>query len=146
MECKVCGSKWVANKYHKLCAKHNAERLREDKVSRGDVDEYGMSIKTKAMIEDDEKLYEKAFSLSNHKCEECGVELNTIFRDSDGRVVNRSRYAHRFPKSTYPRLRHEVWNIVNLCLPCHQKYDFGDAKSMRIYKESLILKESYGEK
>ena len=82
----------------------------------------------------DETFYEKCFNKSNHKCEECGEQLNTDFRDENGKVMNRWRYSHVIPKSIAPELRHNILNINNLCLKHHMKWENEDKKNMDIYE------------
>lgn len=85
----------------------------------------------------DELFYEKCFNKSDHKCEECGKQLNTDFRDEEGRIVNRWRYSHVIPKSIAPELRHDILNINNLCLFHHMMWENGDKESMKIYEGNV---------
>lgn len=127
MKCKKCGYPYVVNKWFGLCKVCNHERLhRVESVSE----------KTQVKIDKDEETYEKVFNSSDHKCEECGVRLNEEFRDDEGRVSCRWRYSHILPKSIYPKLRHNVLNFNNLCLECHQVWDFGDKKRMKIFDKN----------
>ena len=84
----------------------------------------------------DEEFYKKCFDNSNHKCEECGEDLPTIFRNEEGRVVARWRYSHIIPKSIAPELRHSIKNINHLCLIHHSEWENGDKEKMKIYKEN----------
>lgn len=154
--CK-CGSTYIVNKKYNLCQACNNERLHGSKYgkrcelsqsnrkplkSKKKGLKKGLSAKAIAVIKKDEETYEKVFNLSeNHKCEECGTQLNIEFRDNEGKVNCRWRYAHRWAKSSYPEWRHEVKNIMNLCLICHQRYDFADVKNMKVYQSSLAIKE-----
>ena len=63
-------------------------------------------------------------------------QLPKDFRDEDGKVMYRARYSHIVPKSIAPELRHDENNINHLCFTCHQKWDFGNKKEMRIYDEN----------
>jgi len=81
----------------------------------------------------DELFYERCFNMSDHKCEECGCDLPTEFRDMDGNIVARWRYSHIIAKSISRSLRHDVKNINHLCLKHHTQWDFGDRKAMSIY-------------
>jgi hypothetical protein len=42
-------------------------------------------------------------------------------------------FSHILSKGSQPKLRHVKANINILCLECHQKWEFGDKKSMDIY-------------
>lgn len=88
----------------------------------------------------DEAFYEECFNVSNHKCEECGTNLPTEFRDSEGNVNARWRYSHIVAKSIAPELRHEVNNINHLCLKHHTQWDHADRENMKIYEKN---KERY---
>jgi hypothetical protein len=84
-------------------------------------------------LAEDEAFYQECFDLSNHKCEECGVQLPTEFRNDEGKVNARWRYSHIVAKSIAPELRHDTNNINHLCLKHHTQWDHGDKKSMKIY-------------
>lgn len=135
LKCK-CGSTNIVNKHFNLCFYCNNERLHGNKYGKQTA---RINIKEDLVlrkIKEDEDFYEKCFDASKHVCEECGCKLNTVFRGEDNRVLCRWRYAHRLPKSVYPEYRHKLWNIVNLCLDCHTKYDFGDKSNMKVWKET----------
>lgn len=104
-----------SKKSEKISFWQNAEKDKVDKIAK------------------DEAFYEKCFNSSDHKCEECGVELPDIFRDENGKVVARWRYSHIIPKSIANELRHNVDNINHLCLQHHKEWENGDKKSMKIY-------------
>jgi len=156
-KCKECESPHVVNSFFSLCQKCNNNRLygnefgkMYDSVKRPtgfknkpkNNIKGGLSDKAKNTIKKDEELYEKVFSCSDHRCENCGAQLNIDFRDNEGRVIARWRYAHLIAKSIAPKLRHTVENVVNLCLECHQQLDFGDKEKMINWKyiESRIKK------
>lgn len=107
------------------------------KKKRRSISAPNIKKKEKTTFHKDEELYEKVFNNSNHRCEECGGKLNDVFRDENGKIINRWRYSHVIAKSIAPQLRHKVENINNLCLQDHQKWDFGsneEKKKMRIYE------------
>jgi len=165
--------KEIANKHWKLCAICNRERLDEGKEPRAykyvrkdikavkttetrlkrDIDKgssrhklvYGGGGKPKGLsnLILDEVFYEKCFNNSNHECEECGTSLPIEFRDGAGKLIARFRYSHIVAKSIAPELRHSLKNINHLCLRCHTKWDFGDKKSMDIYRANSILLPDY---
>lgn len=87
----------------------------------------------------DEEFYEKCFNLSNHECEECGTPLPDIFRGDKGEVLARWRYSHIMAKSIAPQHRYNTDNINHLCMSCHQIWDQGDKKTMKIYVKNLVL-------
>lgn len=100
--------------------------------------------KRKTTLQLDEELYERVFnSCKIHECEECGTKLNDNFRNDKGFIESRFRYSHIIPKSIASELRHEDENINNLCLPCHQKWDFGNKKEMRIYVDNQLKYPRY---
>lgn len=151
-ECKNCKkNKRIVNKFFNLCLECNNERLHGSKygkqykhtprrnnafkLSKNSLSG-GLSEKAKLAIEKDEKFYEECFNLSNHRCEECDAQLNTEFRDDDGRIIMRIRYSHILPKSTYPRLRHNVLNINHLCGDHHSEWENGDKENMKIFKKN----------
>jgi hypothetical protein len=172
MECKKCGSKYVSNKWFKLCSECNNERLHGSKygkvldrkekeikplrssnieptrkriIDKGKRVVYGGGGKSKSFqnILLDEIFYEKCFNKSNHKCEECGNNLPEEFRGEDGKILYRARYSHIIPKSIAPELRHDVDNINHLCVECHHNWDFGGKADMKIYGKNQLLFPKY---
>lgn len=163
MECSKCGGdKILINKHFKLCLSCNNERLHGSKFGKSyksiknDIKPV-KSTKNRAKSIDriqinnqclqkeqkkdsnlikDERLYEKSFNLSDHKCEECLKPLPDRFRDDDGKIIARWRYSHIIPKSVAPQLRHKVENINNLCLEHHEEWENGDKKSMKIWADN----------
>jgi hypothetical protein len=162
--CKNCKKKQkISNAFFGLCLICNNERLRlKNGVKKNKTTKYmqkqkefnkkannklksdfkeSLGRKTNekkrngAIIED-EKFYEQSFNLSNHKCEECNKQLSTDFRGEDGKVLVRWRYSHVIPKSIAPELRHNLLNINNLCLQCHQEWENGDKVKMSIFSHN----------
>ncbi len=139
MCCNKCGeNKEIVNKHFVLCLKCNNGRLESRKVSNKKIEKISHSPKkvnkTQVKIDEDEEFYLECFKLSNHICEECGIQLPTEFRDDKGRVIARWRYSHILPKSIYPELRHDTSNINHLCLIHHIQWDHGDKTVMNIYE------------
>jgi nitrate reductase cytochrome c-type subunit len=99
--------------------------------------------KRNSAIIEDEKFYEQSFNLSNHKCEECNKQLPTDFRGEDGKVIARWRYSHVIPKSIAPELRHNLLNINNLCLQCHQEWENGNKFKMNIFNNNYTNFSNY---
>jgi uncharacterized protein YecE (DUF72 family) len=159
MNCKECnGSKKIVNKHFGLCQECNNIRLHGSKygktytISKKEIKPLRTSKKSvkkslfsnvKATpkknverIKKDEIFYEECFNLSNHKCEECGTQLPTEFRNDEGDVNARWRYSHIVAKSIAPELRHNTNNINNLCLKHHTQWDHGDKENMKIYNKN----------
>tara|TARA_R110001632_G_scaffold179769_1_gene299712 strand:- start:344 stop:850 length:507 start_codon:yes stop_codon:yes gene_type:complete len=159
MSCKGCNdSKSIVNKHFGLCQECNNIRLHGSKygktytISNKDIKPL-RTRKNKAKkslfsnvkatpkknikrLAEDEAFYEECFNLSNHKCEECGVQLPTEFRDDEGNVNARWRYSHIVAKSIAPELRLDVSNINHLCLSHHTQWDHADKENMKIYKKN----------
>jgi ribosomal protein S27E len=85
----------------------------------------GPSKNVKEKIDLDTKFYEEIWSERPHYCEECDKSL--------GSKWERYMFSHILSKGSQPKLRHVKANINILCLECHQKWEFGDKKSMDIY-------------
>lgn len=139
---RMHGSKWGKQSPHKEKKKKEPARksMFVDLASGNDktvYHVYGGRRSGKSMIAKlfmDNAFYKQVFNRSDHKCEECSTQLNDVFEDESGKVLNRWRYSHIIPKSIAPELRHEVGNMNNLCLKCHMEWENGDKKSMKIYK------------
>jgi len=116
MKCTKCKEeKTITNSHFSLCRKCNDERLEERKdkkvhkhttLDKNTLKPNENKVKSKTkrslsspdfskeekkpdLIKLDELFYEECFNLSDHKCEECGVNLPEIFRDLDGKIVAR---------------------------------------------------------
>ena len=166
MNCKSCNiEKNIVNKHYGLCLECNNIRLHGSKYGKS----YTMSKKeikplkrrnTKSKkslfsnvkatpkknvkrLAEDEAFYEECFNMSNHKCEECGVQLPTEFRDDEGNVNARWRYSHIVAKSIAPELRHDTNNINHLCLKHHTQWDHADRENMKIYNSNRIRLPRY---
>lgn len=159
MSCNKCNKdKVIVNKHYGLCLECNNIRLHGSKygktynVSKKEIKPLRRRKKDSKKslfsnvkptpkrnierIKRDEAFYEKCFNQSNHKCEECGTQLPTEFRDSQGNVNARYRYSHIVAKSIAPELRYDTNNINHLCLKHHTQWDHGDKKSMKIYNKN----------
>jgi hypothetical protein len=163
MKCKKCKKETeIANKHFGLCLPCNNIRLHGSKYGKQykKIGRDRKSLKTpknrlKHKVIDGEKVfkkqggrrfgknfeldelfYEKCFNKSNHKCEECSVELPNDFRDTNGKIIARFRYSHIVAKSIASELRHDINNINHLCAKCHTKWDFGNKKEMKIYDKN----------
>lgn len=139
MDCNNCGlNRNIVNKHFGLCSQCNYMRLKENKLANKTLVKKlhlpHKVNKVKLKIDKDEAFYFECFSSSNHICEECGIELPTIFKDENGKIIARWRYSHILPKSTFPELRHNITNINHLCLPHHIEWDHGDKTKMKVYK------------
>tara|TARA_R110002050_G_scaffold276317_4_gene421531 strand:- start:1223 stop:1738 length:516 start_codon:yes stop_codon:yes gene_type:complete len=166
MSCKKCGSKYVVNKWFNLCSKCNNIRLHGSKygkaivhkqnekkplktalkkrvVDKGALNKKPKQKKVNKNLLLDELLYKRVFEKSDHKCEECGVDLPTNFRNDDGFIEARYRYSHIIPKSIAPELRHNDDNINNLCIKCHHEWDFGIKTKMKIYIKNQLKFPNY---
>ena len=91
----------------------------------------GPSKKAKAKIDIDTHFYEEIWGERFHYCEECHKEL--------GDKWERYMFSHILSKGSHPSLRHDKDNINLLCLDCHQKWEFGDKKSMDIYPDNEAI-------
>ena len=161
MSCSNCNKELeIVNKYFKLCQRCNNLRLHDNEfgkvyknvlesnksrrsaiISPGNKRSKSLFSSVIKIVKDsklelDEAFYEECFKNSDHKCEECGINLPTEFRSEDGRVIARWRYSHIVAKSIAPELRHNIDNINHLCLVHHTQWDHGDRKNMKIFTEN----------
>jgi len=153
MRCSECNKDQykLANMFFKLCSDCNNIRLHGNKygkqkstIGNKPKNKRRKSLFTKQVIENkglttrekDLILYRKVFDSSDHKCENCGVQLNTEFYDDKGHVKDIFTYSHIVQKSIASEIRHEVDNINRLCKTCHTRWEFGDKTNMRIYAKN----------
>ncbi len=85
----------------------------------------GPSKNVKEKIDLDTAFYKEMWSEKAHYCEECDKDL--------GGKWERYMFSHILSKGSQPKLRHNKDNVNILCLECHQRWEFGDKKSMKIY-------------
>jgi len=145
--CSKCGKPFfIVNKTHNLCADCNHIRLhgetrlqsaiKKQKTQKRKLYKIKPSKKRKETLEKDRDTYFQLFNKSNCECEECTAPLPTDFEDENGSLIYIHRYSHILGKKAYPEYRNELWNFNELCLSCHQIWDFGDKKSMKIYNKN----------
>ena len=91
----------------------------------------GPSKNAKEKIDLDTAFYKELWSERPHYCEECDKDL--------GSKWERYMFSHILSKGSQPRLRHNKENVNILCLECHQSWEFGDKKAMRIYPSNEIM-------
>lgn len=135
--------RFIVNKHFGLCHTCNNIRLHGNKYGKPkkQVKQYASvggrrTGKSIVAIMADEAFYEECFNACKvHECEECGGRLPRIFRNA-GKVIAKWRYSHIIPKSIAPHLRHVLKNINHLCFDCHQEWENGNKKEMKIYKKN----------
>ena len=93
----------------------------------------GPSKNAKEKIDLDTAFYKELWSERFHHCEECGKDL--------GSKWERYMFSHILSKGSQPKLRHNKDNVNILCLECHQRWEFGNKKSMKIYPANEIIIE-----
>tara|TARA_R110002020_G_scaffold440030_2_gene650607 strand:- start:51 stop:461 length:411 start_codon:yes stop_codon:yes gene_type:complete len=98
----------------------------------------GPSKNVKAKIDLDTNFYKEIWGERFHYCEECHKDL--------GDKWERYMFSHILSKGSNPAFRHDKDNINILCLECHQKWEFGDKKSMGIYPENEEIIQMLREK
>lgn len=79
----------------------------------------------------DSQFYKLVWSVKPPECEECGCHLGFV-----PKAVNVS---HILTKGAYPSFRHDLRNVNMLCFKHHNQWEFGDRKSMRIYKSNMKI-------
>ena len=68
---------------------------------------------------------ERIWNAREHVCANCGVHLPSPFI--------KTNFSHFLVKKTYRKIRYLAANIDLLCIACHNKWEFGDRNSMKIY-------------
>lgn len=93
------------------------------------------SAKKKESMKDDKQYYRWAIASNIAKnngkcyCEECGVEI----QEPIGMNVS-----HILSKGAWPEFYNHQLNHNILCLKHHHQWEFGDKKSMKIYKPNQL--------
>lgn len=155
MCCSVCGSKYIVNKKYNLCSNCNYIRLHgesrfdteirkaskkrlEHKIYKKGYNSINIERKRVLTLQKDRETYYKVFVSNPNLCQECGVSLNSVFEDEQGKILNVWQYSHIISKAAAPHLRHNYKNLQRLCFSCHQQWEFGDRTQMKIYGENLV--------
>lgn len=86
-----------------------------------------MSDKAKSQIARDTAFYKEIWEERPHSCENCGINLGDTWK--------RYMFSHLITKGAHPELRYDKRNLSMSCLKCHQQYETGDRKSMRVYEK-----------
>ncbi len=157
--CK-CGSVWIVNKTYNLCSECNHIRLHgitqyeaaqrrqkentrcKSKKKRKPLKSSTATIKKrKETLRKDRALYLHIFNTKNNECEECSKQLPSEFENEEGKIIYIAQYSHILSKGAFPEFRHHKLNINRLCLKCHEKWEFGDKKNMKIFNSNQKLIE-----
>jgi hypothetical protein len=157
-DCSGCNAAGVTivNAWYRLCIKCNSQRIGEHKVEGEKaqkqqitfIPKREISPKTLAKIKADNDIYVAVWeSKSSHNCEECGRDLGGMYAPN-GRI-KRWIFSHIISKGARPDMRSDTRNFNLLCYDCHQQYEFGDRRAMKIWpkNEEIIelLKSEYRE-
>lgn len=130
-KCKYDGCTYEGILYSKgYCQKHywiQNKSKNKDKVDK--------------VLKEDESTYYTVFMCKKHECEECGSPLTKKFKDDKGKIIDRWQYSHILSKGAHPKLRNNPLNFNRLCFDCHQKWEFGDRKSMKIFIDNQFIIE-----
>jgi hypothetical protein len=163
--CRGCGKdKFIVNKTHMLCLDCNHFRLHKKTRFETAKEKFDSSLpklkikplkqrkwvvksttKTKEKRQEtlckDRETYFKVFKNKPHNCEECDMPLPEVFEDENGDIVMIAQYSHILGKQAWPEFRHNPENFNRLCMGCHDKWDHGDKRSMKIYEKNGIIIE-----
>mgnify|MGYP003136093868 CR=1 FL=1 len=111
--CNSCSKEtWIFHKSKNLCKYCNQKQKLEKKKDK---------------IREDNLWYKEAFENSNKICEECNKKLKTF---------SRANVSHILSKGAFPKYRYHKDNYNILCFDCHQIWEFGDKKNMRIWNKN----------
>ena len=143
MGCKIggCGDP-ISNAFHKLCVRHNQDRLKANKKPKGDVTIVNVKqpikitkmrpkvakIKVAAVtikhedvnpynVSGQKELFGIIWKERPHVCVQCNTKL--------GDEAKAHFFSHIYPKSIRPWLKLDPDNIELLCMECHHEHDFG---------------------
>jgi hypothetical protein len=87
------------------------------------------------------KFYKQAWESKEHICEECGRYLVNFSPGYISHILSRGAHIDKAK---------DLRNVNILCFECHQKWEFGDRKKMKIYDKNQItiqiLKDEYNAK
>jgi len=85
----------------------------------------------------DTSTYLKVWNNKPHECEECGKWLEYAVQENV--IKDRSVFSHILSKGAFPEHRNNVENFNLLCFEHHQQYEFGNRKSMKIFKNNELI-------
>ena len=79
------------------------------------------------------KFYLWCIEHKPHICEECGKPLP---------FINACNVSHILSRGAHPDKAHDPRNVNILCLDCHNRWENGDRRSMRIWDKNERIIES----
>ena len=102
---------------------------------------FGMDINTRIEIqqhlfgeghspEENERFYRYCWDIYTQVCSECMKPL---------RQYSAVYISHILSRGAFTDCAHDVRNINILCFDCHQRWENGDRKSMRIYSRNMRI-------
>ena len=162
MSCSKCGNNYnIVNKKYNLCQPCNHKRLHPEEdtrkgysppftqtiiqkeykpIKRSKIVSTGRAkMKRKEILEKDKITYFIVFNSKSNFCEECDSLLPDKFLDKNGNINAIYQYSHILSKGSHPEHRHNPKNFNRFCFDCHQKWEFGDKKTMRVYNANQII-------
>jgi hypothetical protein len=90
-------------------------------------------FKMKPVLDEDKKFLNKCWLKLPRLCEECGEPIEK----------SKECYHHLLPKSKYDSHRHDIHNILPLCLSCHSKAESAISyPKMKIYELAEAMKKA----
>lgn len=79
---------------------------------------------------ENERFYKWVWKHKAHICEECLKPLETY---------SAVYVSHILARGAYPEMAHDPRNTNILCLECHNQWENGNRKAMRIYESNQIV-------
>lgn len=79
-----------------------------------------------------ERFYRWVWERKPHVCEECGRPLN---------IYSAMYVSHILSRGAHPEMSHDPRNVNILCFRCHERWENGSRKTMRIYEKNCEIIE-----
>jgi hypothetical protein len=143
--CKVCGSSYVVNKTHKLCYKHNKDRLNSRSGKKKKKKTIRKKSEKQKLIDKEYKAVLRKIDYTRKKvCSGCGKKESAIIKLSHSHIISRSD-CKRIGR---PELIYDERNITYHCLDwldhegCHRKWeDPKKRKTLLDYERNIKIIE-----
>ena len=94
---------------------------------------FSLTTGARSITKSNLKFYHVAWKISQHYCEECGLILHHY---------NACFISHILTKQAHPEHAFDLRNYNILCKECHNKWEYGVKRDMKIFRKNQLAIEA----